>query len=115
MFRGPDYIQFELMLGRVKNLPQASLVPGQELGAICRVILNTDKPPSIQQTSRTERETVPWRPASNQVHLLLALRLFRRQVGQLIQGADIGPSGRRDDIGIGAVACDRPTILLHAH
>jgi len=59
--------------------------------------------------------TLAWHERSNQANLLLGFRLSGRQIGQSIQGVEIGPGGRGNDVGIGAVTRDGSSVLLDSH
>jgi hypothetical protein len=80
--------QFQRMLGRMKDFSKPRVVAGKEFGTIKHVDLEHRGIPFHHRTALNEEEgTLPWGSSSDQVHLLLALRLFRGQIGQLIEGA----------------------------
>lgn len=96
--------QFQRVLGWMKNFSKLRIIAGDELGTIRRSDYEHRGIPFHHGTALNEEGTVPWGGSSDQVHLLLALRLLRRQIGQLVEGAQIGARRGRDDVGIGAVA-----------
>src|SRR5262245_51347993 len=79
--------QFQRMLGWMKDFSKPRPVAGEELGTIRRFDLEHRDIPFRHRTALNEKGTLPWGSSSDQVHLLLALRLFRRQVGQLVESA----------------------------
>ena len=76
----------ERLFRRMQQLSQDGMIAGQKLRPICQGDVNHGAPHSQQYLPglRPEPMTLPWSLSLNQVHLLFALRLFSRQVRQLI-------------------------------
>jgi hypothetical protein len=70
----------------MQQLSENSMIAGQKLRPICQGDVNHGAPHSQRYLPglRPEPVTLPWSLSLNQVHLLLALRLFSRQVRQLV-------------------------------
>lgn len=94
--------QLQLVCSRVEDLSQARQITGQKFRTIRQRNLE-HAPTPFSRTGASKEETVPWGCASNQVHLLLTLSLFCRQIRQFVQCVQIGASRGRDDISIGAM------------
>ena len=96
----------ERLFRRMQQLPQDGMIAGQKLRPICQGDVNHGAPHSQQYLPgpRPEPVTLPWSLSLNQVHFLLALRLFSRQVRQLVQRIEIGPRRGHDDIRIRPMA-----------
>ncbi len=96
----------EGLFRRMQKLPKDSMIAGQKLRPICQGDVNHGAPHSQRCLSgpKPEPVTLSWSLSLNQVHLLLALRLFCRQVRQLVQRIEIGPRRGHDDIRIRPVA-----------
>ncbi len=96
----------ERLFRRMQKLSKNGMIAGQKPRPICQGDMNHGAPHSQRCLSgnRPEPVTLPWSLSLNQVHLLLALRLFSRQVQQLVQRVEIGPRRGHDDIRIRPVA-----------
>lgn len=96
----------ERLFRRMQKLPKDGMIAGQKLRPICQGYVNHGAPRSQRYLPgpRPEPVTVPWSLSLNQVHLPLALRLFSRQVQQLVQRIEIGPRRGHDDIRIRPMA-----------
>ena len=84
---GETVSKFQRVLGWMKDFSKPCMVAGKELGTIAGSDFEHGGIPFRHRTALNEEGTVPWGVSSDQVHLLLALRLFRRQVRQLVEGA----------------------------
>ena len=76
----------ERLFCRMQQLAQNGMIAGQKFRPVCQGDVNYGAPHSQRYLSgpRPEPVTLPWSLSLNQVHLLLALRLFSHQVRQLV-------------------------------
>ena len=90
----------------MQQLSKNGMIAGQKLRPICQGDVNHGAPHSQRYLPcpRPKAVTLPWSLSLNQVHLLLALRLFSGQVQQLVQRIEIGPRRSHDDIRIRPMA-----------
>lgn len=76
----------ERLFRRMQQLTQDGMIACQKLRPICQGDVYHGAPHSQRYLPgpRPEPVTLPWSLSLNQVHLLFALRLFSRQVRQLV-------------------------------
>ena len=77
---GEAVSQFQWVLGWMKDFSKSRMIAGKKFGTIRRSDFEHRAIPFRHRTALSEEGTVPWGGTSDQVHLLLALRLFHRQV-----------------------------------
>jgi len=70
--------QFQRMLGWMENFPKPCMVAREKLRPIGPSDLEHGEAPCFQPYRRNKEKHCTVEGSSNQVHLLLALRLFRR-------------------------------------
>src|SRR5688572_9177451 len=100
------------MRGRMEHFAKPRMVAGEELGPIRRRDLEHRSP--LRHYQLGEDGTVPCKVSSNQVYLLLSLRLFCGQIRQLVQSIQVRPCRRRNNVGVRAMARHGSSILLNS-